>query len=48
MRYGSWDTGWEKNFFSHFVPYFAPNNLENQNFEKKMKKLSEDVIVLHM
>ena len=40
--------------FCHFGPFFAlfhppppPNNPENQNFEK-MKKASEDFIILHL
>ena len=36
--------------FSHFGQFFillVPNNPENQNFEK-MKKASEDVIILNM
>ena len=40
--------------FCHFGPFFAltksphpPSNPENQNFEK-MKKASEDIIILHM
>ena len=31
----------------HFLPFYPPNNLKNQNFEK-MKKTSGDIIVLHM
>ena len=31
----------------HFLPFHPPNNLENQNFDK-MKKVPEDVIILHM
>ena len=30
----------------HFLPFYPPNNLENQNFEK-MKQASGDVIILH-
>ena len=36
--------------FCHFGPFFAllhPNNPKNQNFEK-MKKMAEDIIILHM
>ena len=29
-----------------FLPFYFPNNLENQNFEK-VKKVSGDVIILH-
>ena len=32
---------------SHFLPFYLPKNLENQNFEK-MKKGSGDVIILDM
>ena len=31
----------------HFLPFYPPNNLKNQNFEK-MKKISGDIIILHM
>ena len=31
----------------HLLPFYPPNNLKNQNFEK-MKKTSGDIIVLHM
>ena len=36
------------NFFCHFVPFlpfYHPNNLKNQNFEK-MKKTPGDIIIL--
>ena len=29
----------------HFLPFYFPNNLENQNFE--VKRVSGDVIILH-
>ena len=54
MRYGSWDTEWDSEFsviLGHFFALLPPphpaNNLHNQNFEK-MKKVSGDVIILHM
>ena len=31
----------------HYLPFYPPNNPENQNL-KKMKKAPEDVIILHM
>ena len=31
----------------HFLPFYHPYNLENQNFQK-IKKASWDVIILHM
>ena len=31
----------------HFLPFYSPNNLRNQNFEK-IKKTPEDIIILHM
>ena len=31
----------------HFLPFDPPNNLKNQNFEN-MKKLPEDIIILHL
>ena len=46
LRYGAWQT----EFFvilDHFLPFYPPNNLKNQNFEK-MKKLPGDIIILHM
>ena len=51
MRYGSWDTEWENflSFWSILCPLTPspPNIPENQNFEK-MKKASEDFIILHL
>ena len=43
FRYGVRGT----EFFVEFFCLFTPNNLENQNAEK-MKKVSGDVIILHM
>ena len=37
--------------YCYFGPFFAlspPHNLENQNFEKRKKKISGDIIILHM
>ena len=31
----------------HFLPFYSPNSLKNQNFEK-MKKTPWDIIILHM
>ena len=31
----------------HFFLFYPPNNPKNQNFEK-MKKMSRDIIILHM
>ena len=39
-----------QNFFvilDHFLPFYTPNNLKNQNFEK-LKKMPEYIIILHM
>ena len=33
--------------FSHFLHFYPPNNLENQNFEK-MRKAPTVVVILHM
>ena len=41
---------WQTGFFvilDHFLPYYPPNNPENQNFDK-MKKIVGDDIILHM
>ena len=46
LRYGVRQT----EFFvilGHFLPFYPPNNPENQNFEK-MKKASGYAIILHM
>ena len=40
----------EHNFFvilDHFLHFYSPNNLKNQNFEK-MKQPPRDIITLHM
>ena len=50
MIYGSWDTEHDTQNFSHFgnfLPFYAPNNPKNQNFEK-MKKTPGDITILHM
>ena len=33
--------------FRPFLPFYLPNNLKNQNFEK-LKKATGDIIILHM
>ena len=42
IRYGSWDMERDRqNFFvilDHFLHFYPPNNLKNQNFEKLKKK----------
>ena len=45
LRYGAWQT---ELFITlgRFLPFYHPNNLKNQNFEK-MKKSSRDIIILH-
>ena len=45
LRYWTW---WTEFFviLDHFLHFYPPKNLKNQNFEK-MKKLSGDIIVLH-
>ena len=46
LRYGVWQT----EFFvilDHFLPFYATNNVKNQNFEK-MKKPPGDIIILHI
>ena len=45
LRYGVWRT----EFFvilDHFLPFYPPKNLKNENF-KKMKKNPGDIIILH-
>ena len=40
---------WRTEFFvilDHFLPFYPPNNLKNQNFEK-MKETLGDIIILH-
>ena len=34
MRYGSWDTAWDRHKFLSFLPFYPPNNPENQILEK--------------
>ena len=50
MIYGSWDMKRDgQNFFvilDHFLPFYPPNNLKNQNFEK-VKKTHGDIIILN-
>ena len=44
MRYSSWYTEWDDFFFvilGYFLPFYHPNNLENQNFEK-MEKIPKE------
>ena len=43
MMYGSQDMECNR---QSFLPFYPPNNLNNQNFEK-MKKASGDIITLH-
>ena len=41
---------WQTEFFvilGHFLYFYPPNIMENQNFEK-MKKTPGDIIILHM
>ena len=49
--YSSWDIKHDRqNFFvilGYFLPFYPPNNLENENFEK-MKKSPGDIIILNM
>ena len=46
MRYG---VRWTEFFviLDHLLPFYPPNNMKNQHFEK-MEKLLEDIIILHM
>ena len=50
MMYGSSDMRCDRqNFFvilDHFLPFYPPNNLKNQNFEK-LKKIPGDIMILH-
>ena len=49
MIYSFSDMECNGQIFCHFGPFFAllpPNNPKNQNFEK-MKKLPQDIIILH-
>ena len=49
--YVSWDMEHGRHIFflifDHLLPFYPPNNPENQNFEK-MKKMPVDIIILHM
>ena len=51
--YASWDVKYDSqnflsgSFLGHFLPFYLPNNLENQNFGK-MKKMPGYIILLHM
>ena len=50
MMYGFSDMECKTEFFvilDHFLPFYPPNNPKNLNFEK-MKKLHQDIIILHM
>ena len=47
LLYGSWDIKRDRQFFvilGYFLPFYPPNNPENQSFEK-MKKSPEDIIL---
>ena len=47
MRNGSWDIKHDREFFvisDYFLPFYPPNNPENQNFEK-MKKTPVGIII---
>ena len=50
MMNGSWDMERDRqNFFlilDHYLPFYPPNNPENQNFEQ-MKKTPGDIIISH-
>ena len=45
LRYGAWQTELFP-ISDYFLPFYPPNNPENQNFEK-MKKKPGDIINLH-
>ena len=50
MIYASWDMERYRQFFvtlDHLLPFYPPNNPENQNFAK-MNEGPGDVIILHM
>ena len=50
MSNGSWDIKHDREFFvisDYFLPFYPPNNPENQNFEK-MKKTPVGIIILNM
>ena len=46
LRYGKW---WIQFFviLDHFLPFYSPNNLKNQNFET-MKTVPGDITILYM
>ena len=46
LTYGAW---WTQFFviLDHFLPYYPPNNLKNQNFEK-MRTIPGDITILYM
>ena len=46
LRYGVWQTELFV-ILEHFLPFYPPNNMKNQTFEK-MKKPPGDIIILHM
>ena len=46
LRYGVWQTEVFV-ILDHFLPFYPPNNLENQSFEKIKNNLG-DIIILHM
>ena len=52
MRYSSWDTKWNWQFFfvilGNFLSFYHSNNLKHQNSEKLKKKTLGDVTILHM
>ena len=50
MIYSSWDIERERLklvILGHFLPFYPSNDPENQNFQK-MKKMSGNIILLHM
>ena len=48
MMYSSWDMMHGRCIIlGCFLPFYSPNSLKNQNF-KNMKKMSGDIIILHM
>ena len=53
MMYGSWDTEWDRQkilmFWAHFLPFYhPPNKSKKSKFWTKMKKMSGDIILLHI
>ena len=50
MMHGSWDMEHNRHIFfvvlDYFLPFYSPNHLPNQNFEKKTKKPPGDIIIL--